>query len=421
MKIRKLVMITLLFLLIGLAGVYLGLGGGKVSGLDPVSVNDIVQSITEQWDRLAEGELPGLEYGMHYTVLDADGQVAWTTAEHLSTSRSDAIRNRDTILELERDGIALGTLLIDNDQAEGLEQQRGRLIMGTAALLLLVAAFAVVYGIYLDRRIFGPFRKLEDFARHVAAGDLDLPLPMDQGNAFGAFTESFDLMRTELAEAKAGEQLATKSKKELVASLSHDIKTPVASIKAVTEVLLVKAQNEGERKQLQIVNTKADQINTLVSNLFNATLEELQELKVSAVPQTSEILYGLIRSADYSGLTEVSPIPACCILTDPLRLGQVVDNIISNSYKYAGTAIRVHSRLAEAFLEVEFRDYGKGVTEEEIYLLSHKFYRAGNAEGKSGAGLGLYISRYLMEQMEGGIDCENMQDGFLIRLYVKVC
>ena len=89
--------------------------------------------------------------------------------------------------------------------------------------------------------VFKPFKKLQSFAVNVARGNLDIPLKMDKNNPFGAFTESFDIMREELAAARQSEYAANRSKKELVASLSHDIKTPVASIKAVSELMLMRA------------------------------------------------------------------------------------------------------------------------------------------------------------------------------------
>jgi signal transduction histidine kinase len=100
------------------------------------------------------------------------------------------------------------------------------------------------------------------------------------------------------------------------------------------------------------------------------------------------------------------------VLADKFRLAQVIDNVISNSYKYAGTPIDVTARFIENYLEITFRDYGQGVTDEERPLLFNKFYRAGNAEGKSGSGLGLYIAKHLLERMSGEIDCISTDGGF---------
>jgi signal transduction histidine kinase len=167
---------------------------------------------------------------------------------------------------------------------------------------------------------------------------------------------------------------------------------------------------------LEIINSKADQINILITNMFNATLEELQELKVTVTEQSSQILYDLIKNADYNNLVNIMGIPECIVLADVLKLAQVVDNIISNSYKYAGTSIHVSAIIQGKYLEIAFKDFGMGVPNDEISLIFNKFYRAENSAGKSGTGLGLYISKYLMDKMSGGIYCKNTGDGFIVTI-----
>ena len=83
------------------------------------------------------------------------------------------------------------------------------------------------------------------------------------------------------------------------------------------------------------------------------------------------------------------PIPPCIILMDPVRMQQVIDNIMSNSYKYAGTQITIKSQINQGYLELHINDFGPGISEEELPLLFNKYYRGKNVEGKNGSGLGL--------------------------------
>ena len=255
---------------------------------------------------------------------------------------------------------------------------------------------------------------------NVARGNLDIPLKMDKNNLFGAFTESFDIMREELALARQSEYAANRSKKELVASLSHDIKTPVASIKAVSELMLMRADDEKVIKQLNTIYSKAEQINLLVTDMFHATLEELQELKVTVTEELSGVLNGMIANVNYDDQISCDPIPECIILTDVMRLQQVLDNILSNSYKYAGTSVTITSQITHTHLEIDIMDYGNGINKDELPLVFNKFYRGNNVEGKSGSGLGLYISKYLMQKMQGNIECHNREDGFTVSLKIKL-
>lgn len=420
MNIKKVTILAVTILIISIS-IFLSVfrNVNKVS-IDTVAVNDITQSLAENWGSLKNAELPCSEYKMDYVVLDKNGDVVNTTRRGLNEDLNSAIKNRDTIVDITLDDTVLGKLIIYNNTIVLWEQYRHHLFVFSISIMVFIVLFCFVYAIYIDRLIFRPFRKLQAFAHHVAQGKLDTPLDMDKGNLFGAFTESFDLMRVELAKARENERSANQSKKELVASLSHDIKTPVASIKAVSEIMMVKSDDEYVKKQLVVINSKADQINTLITNMFNATLEELQELSVTVTEQPSTLLYELIKNADYNKRVTLSSIPECIVLADTLRLMQVVDNVISNSYKYADTSISVLAEFNGQYLEIAFQDYGSGVNQNEIPLLCNKFYRAKNATGKSGTGLGLYIASYLMNKISGDIVCKNTDDGFLIILKILI-
>ncbi|WP_346920530.1 HAMP domain-containing sensor histidine kinase [Clostridium sp. UBA7339] len=420
MNIKRIVVICIIVLLTCTSLTFFAFNyKGKIE-IEVPKVNDIAQSLAKEWDSLEYAELPCLSYKIDYVVLDNENRFIKATRSGLNNDLSSAIRNRDTIVDVKSQDKVLGKVIIYNNTNNEWIKFRNLLLIFTLCVVIVAAVFCSLYLVFIDRCILYPFRKLQGFARHVAEGNLDMPLDMDKNNFFGAFTESFDLMREELNKARENERLANQSKKELVASLSHDIKTPVASIKAVTEVMNVKTSDENQRRQLDIINSKADQINTLITNMFSATLEELQELKVIVTEQSSQVLYDLIRAADYNYKANVGGIAECIILVDGLRLSQVVDNIISNSYKYAGTSIYVSSVIKGKYLEIGFKDYGRGVSEEELPLIFNKFYRAKNSKEKGGTGLGLYISKYMMEKMEGDIYCENSVDGFTVLLKLLI-
>lgn len=420
MSIKKVTFLAVAILFIGISVILFIFRSLNEAGIDVVAVNDITQSLAEHWGSQEQSELPSRQYGLEYTVLDSRGDLVGATRRGLSENIDSAIHNRDTIVDITRNGTVLGKVIIFNNTSELWEKYRNDLLVFFGVIIIFITLFCLIYAVYIDRSVFRPFRKLQAFARHVAEGKLDMPLEMDKGNGFGAFAESFDLMREELAKARENERMANQSKKELVASLSHDIKTPVASIKAVSEVMILNSVIEDDINQLEVINSKADQINTLITNLFNATLEELQELNVTVTEESSTVLGDLIQNVDYYNRAVVSSIPECIVLIDLLRLLQVVDNVISNSYKYAGTSIGVSASIKGQYLEIEFKDYGQGVSPEEIPLLFNKFYRAKNSVGKSGTGLGLYISQYLMNKMSGDINCRNMDGGFVVILRLHI-
>lgn len=375
---------------------------------DTVLVNEAVWSVQNDWDNMENHQD---HTGLDYTVLDLDGTVLYGTKRGLSESINMAVAHRDTILDLVADNSVVGKIIIYNDTAQVYKSQRQTMVMILLVAMLVQCAFCMAYSFYLNRTIVHPFHKLKGFAERIAGGNLDIPLEMDRQNLFGAFTESFDIMRSELRKARAAEAEANASKKELVAKLSHDIKTPVASIKAASEVGAALTDNERIRDNYGQIIRKADQINELITNLFTATLEELRQLPISPEDLESGELQNLLDNADYLRRAHLPIVPDCILYADRLRLQQVFDNLFANSYKYANTSISVEITLVGDFLSVSIEDYGGGVKEEELPLLKEKFKRGSNAKNVEGAGLGLYISDYFMKEMKGDLILTNQGRG----------
>ena len=179
---------------------------------------------------------------------------------------------------------------------------------------------------------------------------------------------------------------------------------------------------EDHKEKIANIYKKADQIDVLVSDLFSATLEELGEFKVNCTDESSLILTDIVHRFDDKGLVQAQDVPEVLIHIDPKRMNQVIGNIISNSYKYAGTAIDVSYRIVEEYLEMSIRDHGPGVPEEELGMILGKFYRGKKwAESKEeGSGLGLYIASTLMEKMDGELVPSNEDKGFKITLMIPL-
>jgi signal transduction histidine kinase len=108
------------------------------------------------------------------------------------------------------------------------------------------------------------------------------------------------------------------------------------------------------------------------------------------------------------------------LYADKLRLQQVFDNIYANSYKYANTAIHVEICRMDKQFAIVLEDYGGGVSEEELPLLKEKFKRGSNTNQIEGAGLGLYISNYFMEEMHGELNLQNGSNGLKVTVILEL-
>lgn len=387
---------------------------------DTVAVNEVLKRLEADWDSPGSAAAGN---GLDYVVLDGEGEVLFKTAQGLSESVNAATAHRDTILDIRQGEKTVGKLIVYNRADAVYESRKRTLALAVAAVMLLQTAATTGYVIYLRKTLVWPFHKLKNFAQRVAGGNLDVPLEMDRQNVFGAFTESFDLMRSELKRARLAEAQANAAKKELVAELSHDIKTPVASIKAASEVGLALADSDRLRDNYTQIIRKADQINTLVTNLFNATLEELEQLSVTPGDMESGELAQMLENADYlhrSAVPAASAIPPCLLCADRLRLQQVLDNIYANSYKYAGTDIMLAITRESSRIVIAIEDFGGGVSPQELPFLKEKFRRGSNTGDVEGAGLGLYISDYFMRKMGGKLTVENGTCGLKVSVEVPL-
>ena len=138
---------------------------------------------------------------LDYVVLDENSNLVYKTKSGLSESVNVAISHRDTILDITINDSVVGKVIIYNDGAQTLQAQKRTAIIVLAIAIIISGGICIGYAVYMYVTMIRPFRKLKGFAERIAGGNLDIPLEMDKQNLFGAFTESFDIMRSELKKS----------------------------------------------------------------------------------------------------------------------------------------------------------------------------------------------------------------------------
>lgn len=406
MKIRVIAIIyTLLILACGLF-LWNRISNEKAFSIDMLDLNTKVDQISDKLSSGADTEALEKEYSCEIILLSDDSY---------ESENNYYIKEGLSVFDYMENGVIMGKIAF-----RARTQEHTALVKSSKTQLITL--FAVVYaaGIIILVVIWyfyiRPFNKLKDFAASVSKGNLDVPLNMDKHNYFGAFTESFDRMREELKLSNEREAAANRSKQELVAELSHDIKTPVATIKATCEVMEIKYKEPDVQEKVAVIKSKASSVEQLIDNMFRATLDDLDELKVAPREESSLIIEDMLGDLRFYGTVEQKgSVPECLIHVDKLRLEQVIDNIAGNSFKYAGTPLEVEYRAESDNIRVLLSDRGPGVPEEELSLLTSKFYRGKAAveSSKDGSGLGLYLASRFMEKMGGGLELRNREGGGL--------
>ena len=292
------------------------------------------------------------------------------------------------------------------------------IILNTSiTIIFLIAVFLYIYF-----SILRPFDKLKGFATEIAAGNFNIPLNYERSNYFGQFTWSFDSMRSEIIKARKCETEAIENNKTVIASLSHDIKTPIASIIAYAEALEANIDSDYETrvKYLNVIMNKANEVKKLTDDLFLHSVSEMDKLSFNQ----EKLNLGDILSAsinDFNANTTINfndNIDNAYIMADRIRLSQIFENIINNSIKYANTKIDISLLDDNEYYLVTIKDYGNGIDDSDMPFIFEKFYRGNNSIGKNGTGLGLYIVKYMIEKMNGKVELIS-NNGLLVKLFFK--
>lgn len=287
-----------------------------------------------------------------------------------------------------------------------------------AAICLIVAAS------YFYFSIVRPFSKLQDFADSVASGNLDLPLEYERSNPFGRFAWAFDHMRSELKRARANELAAIEDNKSAIASLAHDLRTPIASIGTYSEALEMDLfQSDAERRECaEVIQRKCSDISRLVNDVLTHALANLDRITVEcAIVPASPLLR---QAVEEFGVTETRVIRAddATIDVDELRLRQAIENVLVNASKYApGSVVEAIGEVSDdGFYRIRIRDYGPGMSPEDIPFAFDRFYRGSNAKEIDGSGIGLFLVQHLVERMGGSVFLNNAHPGLEVVMAMRL-
>ncbi len=359
------------------------------------------------------------------------------------------------VLDLEIDGEYVGKVAW-NDMEDNYNNTAGSFLKAALILWAVVLVCGCILLLYMYLGFVRPVGELKKFTEDIAKGDLDRPLPVPRNPLFRNLAESFDIMREELRASFDRERKAEISRKEQIQGLSHDIKTPVAVIRAACEVLTAKytrkleglpkysegiegvdkkwaSSIEGEYKDMldkvASISGKAESISNIMNDVMHVSLEEMETVKVEPVEENSTLIEEFIISLrSYGNIILKNHIHPCLVYMDRQRMEQVIDNIIGNSHKYAGTDIEVEfsetddilmaDGKAGKFMKILIRDRGPGVGADDLPLIAEKYYRGSNTGEETGYGLGMYLAKTYMDRQGGGMEYYN-DDGFVVELLLK--
>jgi signal transduction histidine kinase len=298
------------------------------------------------------------------------------------------------------------------------EHDRSILLTMLLFASLLAVAFSLYGAVPLARRV----EQLRRATAQLAGGNLDAKVPVEGRDELAGLAEDFNRMARRLAEASARERAAEKARRDLIAAVSHDLRTPLTSTRALIEAVAdgVVEDAKTQARYLASARSELEKLGRLVDDLFelsriDAGALQLDLEETSLRDLISDTLSGFRHQAESKGVRLIGEVADGVdpVLANPPRLERVLYNLVSNALRHtpAEGTIVLRAEPAEGVVRVEVSDTGEGIAPEDLPHVFESSFRGERSRTRTetgdGAGLGLAIAHGLIEAHGGEISLES--------------
>jgi len=290
----------------------------------------------------------------------------------------------------------------------------------SVVLLVFAGGMAMALGYFLSSTTTDRIHLLKKAAEKLAHGNLETRVPVSGRDEVAMLAESFNQMATQLQVADERQRDLERLRTDLIAWVSHDLQTPLASIRAILEALYDGIVDDPEtvKRYLNTAQRDVSSLSALIDDLFEMAqldaggipLERADSSLADLVSDTLESFseLALRQSIQLEGSVELGIDP---VFMDTQRIGRVFNNLISNALRHtpSGGRIEVRARRTGQGVEVSVCDSGEGIRPEDIPNIFESFYRGEKSRSRAtgGAGLGLAIARGIVRAHGGEISVES--------------
>lgn len=291
------------------------------------------------------------------------------------------------------------------------------------ALILILTNGLLTY--FMSRSIIKPISKLSTAAKKISEGNLEYSVQSDKKDELGDLANTFEQMRLKLKEADREQKQYEQNRQELIASISHDLKTPLTSIKGYVKGIQDGVANTPEKldRYMGTIYRTANDMDVLIDELFLYSKLDLKretfqfeqvDLYAFFADFIDELAFNLEKGQGTAALS-ANKENSYVVTADREKLRRVVMNIIQNSLKYMDKEqkeIQVNLTSESDRIVVEMKDNGKGIRKEEIPYIFQSFYRTDTSRNSAtgGSGLGLSIVKKIIQKHGGVVWAESEPD-----------
>jgi signal transduction histidine kinase len=294
-----------------------------------------------------------------------------------------------------------------------------------SSVLIFAGLGAISFGYFIAKAMTDRLQHLSDGAEKLSKGDLTTRLAVNGNDEIAQLTHSFNTMAQELQSVDAQKQQLEQTRRNLVAWVSHDLRTPLASMRVMMEALNdgVVTDEETVFRYMQNTVTEIDNLDHLIDDLFELAQLDVKDIKLNyratnLLDLVEDTLSLLMPKAKRKHITLNSTVhPDVAVVTiAPDKIQRVLNNLIDNAIKYTPENQRISLNAYPTLegMQVDISNTGVTIAPEQLPKLFESFYRGESSrvqqDGERGAGLGLAIARGFIEVHGGKIWATSVDD-----------
>lgn len=303
------------------------------------------------------------------------------------------------------------------------------------AIIFVIHQISHIYiTLRMEKRIMEPLEKLKDGVDQIAKGNYDVRIDNNVCNEIGVLIYDFNKMAETLSKAEKIQQEYEENRKELIANISHDLKTPITSINGYIEALVdgVVTSPDKVNNYLKVIYNNTTYINNLIDDLFLFSKLDMQKLdfnfekiKIRAfMADLMEEFNFVLKEKNIGFKFQDNLLEELDVNIDRKRIYQVIRNIIGNAMKYGRQqeqVIEVQLGNNDLYVNIEVKDNGPGIPQDKLPHIFNRFYRIDAERTKDfmSTGLGLAIAKEMVEAHDGRIHVNSIVgegSSFIIQL-----
>ncbi len=296
--------------------------------------------------------------------------------------------------------------------------------------MFISIGLVIIVSLWISRSLTKPITRIKDAAREIADGDLEREIHLDRKDEFGTLARSLNRMASTLRADNEELKRINERQRQFFADITHELKNPLHTLMGSLEMLEVEGLDEKQRnKYLEKIRGQAERIDRLFRDLVTLQRYESDKYFVEKkVFNLGKICKDLQRwhedRAEKKGLDLEVKKASQEVVGDPDKIGQVLDNLVSNAIKYTSEGrVTVDYQLTddEQHVEVKISDTGPGIDPEHQQRLFDRFYRTDKARSRDrgGTGLGLAVVKSILDAHDTRIELDSTRgEGTTFRFHL---